>query len=45
MFPFFKKQKIKIGFRHTINSNGKKINKNIYEIARQDHSNILKMTK
>ena len=42
IFPFFKKQKIKIGFRHTM-TNGKKINKNIYEIARQDHSNILKL--
>lgn len=45
MFSFFQKQKIKIGFRHIMNSNGKKVNKNIYEIARQDHSNILKMIK
>ena len=45
MFPFFKKQKIKIAFRHIMTGDGNKINRNIYEIARQDHSNILKLIK
>ena len=45
LFPFFKKQKIKIAFRHIMTGDGKKINRNIYEIARQDHSNILKFIK
>ena len=44
-FSIFKETKNQIAFRHIMTGDGKKINRNIYEIARQDHSNILKLIK
>lgn len=45
IFNFLRKKEIKIGFRHIMNADGGKVNLSKYEVARQDHANIIKMIK